>query len=149
MRFKLFFLFFFFISIVFTARSSSPIRQELKNSNNIYVDNNFPWDKSISIEDFIKLNLKEYENHTGMKLKFKDVLKFKLSQKLLKHRLRKGELDIPQIGYILLSIFGFGFLAMGIIDNWTGNNWWIALLLSFLFWLPGVIFALIKMNEYY
>lgn len=103
----------------------------------------------MSMEEFIKLSPKEYEKLTGKHLNFKDRLKLKLTQKLLKHNLKKGETEMPQIAYVILSIFGFGFLAMGILDNWTGSNWWIALLLSFLFWLPGVIFALIKMSEYY
>ncbi len=149
MRFKLLFLFFFTICVVFTARSSSPIRQELRSSNNTHVVDDFSRDMNISMEDFVKLSPKEYEKLTGKHLKFKDRLKLRLTQKMLKHKLKKGESDIPQIGYILLSVFGWGFLAMGLIDDWTGDNWWICLLLTFAFVLPGVIFALIKMSEYY
>jgi len=149
MRFKLLLLFFLSIPTVFYAWSSSPIRKELKTPQLTNAVNDLPGEMKFSMEDFIRLSPKEYENLTGKDLKFKDRLKFKLTQKLLKHKLKKGDIEIPQIAYVILSVFGFGFLAMGLLDNWTGNNWWIALLLSFLFWLPGVIFALIKMNEYY
>jgi hypothetical protein len=146
---RLFLILFFVITTVFTAHSSSPLRQDFNNSKSPELVKDFPEITNISTEEFLNLSPKEYEKLTGKHLAFKDRLKLKLTQKMLKNKLRKGESNLPKVAYVLLSIFGFGFLAMGILDNWTGNNWWIALLLSFLFWLPGVIFALIKMSGYY
>ncbi|TAE51144.1 MAG: YqaE/Pmp3 family membrane protein [Bacteroidetes bacterium] len=51
--------------------------------------------------------------------------------------------------YILLAILGLGFLAIGLLDNWSGSDWIIALVLSILCWLPGVIYAFVKMKNYY
>jgi hypothetical protein len=51
--------------------------------------------------------------------------------------------------YVVLCILPLGWLAIGINDDWHGNDWWIALLLYFIFYIPGVIFSLIKMGKYY
>lgn len=104
---------------------------------------------NLSLEEFIQLAPKDYEKLTGKHLTFKDRLKLKLTQKMLKNKLKKGEAELPKVAYVLLSIFGWGFLAIGLNENWKGNNWWICLLLTFLFWLPGAIFALVKMKDYY
>jgi hypothetical protein len=50
--------------------------------------------------------------------------------------------------YIVLAILGFGWLAIGLNDNWKGQKWIIALVLGLL-WLPGVIYSLIHMKDYY
>ena len=50
--------------------------------------------------------------------------------------------------YIILALL-IPFLAVGLATNFEGNDWLIALLLSFLFWLPAIIYALIKMKDYY
>jgi uncharacterized membrane protein YqaE (UPF0057 family) len=56
---------------------------------------------------------------------------------------------ISKTGYIVLGLLGLGFLGIGLNTDWKGNDWIIGLLLSCLFWLPGVIFAFIKMGDYY
>lgn len=103
-----------------------------------------------NLEGFIKLTPAEYQKMTGQKLTLKEKLKLKAAQMMVKKQLRKaGDASIPQALYVVLAIFGFGWLAMGIMDNWSGNNWWINLILSLLFWLPGLIHALIVMKNYY
>lgn len=57
--------------------------------------------------------------------------------------------EIPKILYVLLAIIGFGWLGMGINDNFNGWDWVISLVLYLLGWLPGLIYTLIKMNKYY
>ena len=57
--------------------------------------------------------------------------------------------EVPQLLYIILAILPLGWLAMGINDDWSGNDWWISLILYILGWLPGFIFTLIKMSNYY
>jgi len=49
----------------------------------------------------------------------------------------------------VLSIFALGWLAIGVRSNWKGNDWWIALLLYFVFYFPGLIYSLIVMKKYY
>ncbi|MES2689166.1 MAG: YqaE/Pmp3 family membrane protein [Bacteroidota bacterium] len=56
---------------------------------------------------------------------------------------------IPQGLYIVLAIFYMGWLAMGINDDFHGNDWLISLLLYIIFYIPGLIYTLVKMNKYY
>jgi uncharacterized membrane protein YqaE (UPF0057 family) len=101
----------------------------------------------VKVEEFLNLTPKKYRELTGEKLGIKKTLQLKAAQKFLKKSMNKT--DIPKGLYIVLVIFGWGFLAMGLLDDWTGKNWWMNLLLTFLCWIPGVIHGLIKMKEYY
>jgi hypothetical protein len=77
---------------------------------------------------------------------------FKMQKKVekIKKFLQKGGSDKLSKGlYVLLAIIGWGFLAMGLVSDWEGSDWIICLILSFLFILPGLIYALIKMKNYY
>ena len=85
---------------------------------------------------------------TGKKLSFKQRIAMKFAQKFLKNK-AGGNGSISKGLYIVLAIIGLGWVAMGVLDDWSGNNWIIGLVLSLLFVLPGIIFALIKMNSYY
>jgi len=49
----------------------------------------------------------------------------------------------------VMAIFALGWLAIGIITGFSGNDWWIALLLYFLFIIPGIIYSLVVMKKYY
>jgi uncharacterized membrane protein YqaE (UPF0057 family) len=51
--------------------------------------------------------------------------------------------------YIILAILPFGWLGMGLNDNFTGSDWIISLVLYILLWLPGLIYTLVKMKNYY
>ncbi len=70
----------------------------------------------------------------------------KLSQMLGK---KSSSAEIPKVIYIVLAIIGFGWLGMGINDNFKDWDWVISLILSILFWLPGLIYSLVKMKKYY
>ena len=85
---------------------------------------------------------------TGEKLGFKKTVQLKAAQKFLKKNAKKGE-DISKEIYIVLAIFGLGWVAMGLMDDWSGNDWIINLVLTVLCWLPGVIHAFVKMKNYY
>ena len=77
---------------------------------------------------------------------------FKMQKKVekIKKFLQKGGEDKLSKGlYVLLAIIGLGFLGMGLVSDWEGNDWIICLVLGFLFVLPGIIYALIKMKNYY
>lgn len=51
--------------------------------------------------------------------------------------------------YIVLSVFWLGWLAMGLNSGWKGFPWILSLILYCVFWLPGLIYSLIKMHTYY
>lgn len=61
----------------------------------------------------------------------------------------KESLDISKGVYVVLAIVFFGWLAMGLNDDFEGFDWLISLLLYILGWLPGVIYTLIMMKKYY
>lgn len=105
---------------------------------------------NLLIQDFLDLTPKKYREMTGEKLGFKNTVKLKAAQKLLKKKMKKADsTDIPKGLYIVLVILGWGWLAMGLMDDFAGNNWWVNLILVLLCWLPGVIHGLVKMKEYY
>ncbi len=65
------------------------------------------------------------------------------------HKSAKGKAEISKALYVVLAIFAFGWLAMGINDNFEGWDWVISLVLYILGWLPGLIYTLVKMKKYY
>lgn len=79
----------------------------------------------------------------------------KLQKKVIKKaqkKINKSAKDGSSISkglYVLLSIIGFGWLAMGILSDWSGSDWIISLVLYIILWLPGLIYSLIKMKNYY
>ena len=103
---------------------------------------------NMDMDDFLSLTPKKYKEITGEKLGVQNTLKLKAAQKMLKKQNKKDS-DISKGVYILLAILGLGFLAIGLLDDWEGNEWIIALVLAILCWIPGVIYALVKMKDYY
>ncbi len=101
-------------------------------------------------EEFVKLTPKKIKAETGKKLTIKQVVMLKAAQKAVKKQLKGGG-EAPEIDkgvYILLAIL-IPFVAVGLASDWEGNDWLICLLLSILCWLPGFIYALTKMKDYY
>ena len=108
--------------------------------------------RSGSMDDFLALTPKKVREMTGERLGIKGTLALKAAQKAVKKQLKSGsrDADIPKGLYVVMAIFGFGWLAMGLMDDFEGNNWWVNLLLTLcLFGIGGLIHALIKMNDYY
>lgn len=101
-------------------------------------------------EKFTELTPKEYKKLTGEKLSIKEAIVLKQIQKHLKESMNPmaGE-DMPKWAYILLVILGLGFIPIGVMSDWTGNDWWLNILLTLCFWIPGVIHGLIVMKKYY
>jgi len=111
-------------------------------SNQLGVEN------KMTMDAFMNLTPAQYKQMTGKKLGWFKSMELKMAQKQMKkHSSRAG--DLPQWAYIVLSIFWLGWLAIGIRSDWKGNDWWICLLLYFLFYFPGLIYALVVMNKYY
>ncbi len=103
--------------------------------------------EGMDYEQFLNLTPKKYKKLTGKKMGFKNAVKLKMAQTSAK-AVSSGAV-LPKGVYILLAIFSLGWLAMGLNDDFQGDNWWIGLLLYLLLWLPGFIFTLIKMKDYY
>lgn len=102
------------------------------------------------MEKFANITPKEYRELTGNKLSIKESIELKQVQKVVKKATNPAaDGDIPQWAYILLVVLGWGFIPIGIMSGWEGSDWWVNLLLSFCFWLPGVIHGLIVMKKYY
>jgi uncharacterized membrane protein YqaE (UPF0057 family) len=105
---------------------------------------------NMGMEEFLTLTPSRYRELTGKKLGIMKSLELKMAQKYLKKKMNnENGSNVPQWLYVVMAIFFLGWLAIGIQSNWKGNDWWICLLLYFLFWLPGVIYALVVMNKYY
>jgi uncharacterized membrane protein YqaE (UPF0057 family) len=83
----------------------------------------------------------------------KQVKEHKVSkiEKLILKKITKadGSSKISKGIYILLALFGLGWLGMGLNSNFEGSDWIISLVLYLLLWLPGFIYTLIKMKNYY
>ncbi|MBL7831353.1 MAG: YqaE/Pmp3 family membrane protein [Saprospiraceae bacterium] len=110
--------------------------------------------QNANIQTFLSLTPAKYEQMTGKKMNLVSRYALKVAQKKMSKELMKSEssakgASLPKIAYILLALFGLGFIGIGIVSDWQGNDWWINLLLTFLFWLPGFIHALIVMGKYY
>lgn len=70
-------------------------------------------------------------------------------QTIVSKLLKKGGAEISKALYVVLAIIGFGWLAMGINDNFEGWDWVLSLVLYCILWLPGFIYTLVKMKKYY
>jgi uncharacterized membrane protein YqaE (UPF0057 family) len=116
--------------------------------DNVAVQSLQPEMAGLAMDQFLSLTPNQYKEMTGQKLSIKQVVQLKAAQKFVKNQTNKKS-DISKGVYVLLAIFGLAWLAMGIMDDWSGDTWLINLLLSFLCWLPGLIHALVSMKKYY
>jgi len=107
--------------------------------------------QNITQEDFLALTPEKYHQITGKRLGVVKSMELKWAQKKLRHsnNAENASASIPKWLYIVMSIFALGWLAIGIITGFKGNDWWIALLLYFLFIIPGIIYSLVVMKKYY
>jgi uncharacterized membrane protein YqaE (UPF0057 family) len=114
------------------------------------LDFQFAGMNKLTMESFLSLTPAQYKQMTGKRMGFFKSMELKMVQKQMKkQKAPEGGGDLPKWAYILFSILALGWLAIGIRSNWKGNDWWIALLLYFLFYFPGLIYSLIVMHKYY
>ncbi len=103
-----------------------------------------------TMQAFLNLTPKKIKEATGKKLKLKEVVALKVMQKRIKKQMKKSpNADLSKGLYILLAILGWGFIGMGINSNWDGQEWIICLVLGLLTCIGGMIYALVKMKNYY
>ncbi len=100
--------------------------------------------KNFDNKTLLSLTPAKMEQLTGKKMTIAQKLALKMAQK----RAKKAG-DISKGLYIVLAIFGLAWIAMGVMDDWSGSTWIVNLILTFLFWLPGLIHALVVMKKYY
>ena len=103
----------------------------------------------LGMDQFLSLTPSKYKKLTGHKLGLKKSIELKAAQKFVKMKMSAASGEMSKGLYIVLAILGLGFIGLGVLSDWSGNNWWVCLLLSLLCWLPGVIYALVKMKDYY
>ena len=114
-----------------------------------------PLDAVTNMDDFLALTPKKIREITGKKLSFKETIGLKVAQKKIKKQIRKQKKGKETPGskglFIVLAIFVpiAAVIFMGVADDWEGNTWWIALLLYALCYLPGLIYTLTKVGDYY
>lgn len=107
--------------------------------------------QELTVEEFTQMKLKDFKNHTGEKMTFKEKLAFRVVKKKLKRELRRGnipadaaapsrasDLDI-NIGALLLGfVFGLlGFLVVLIF--FEDRDAWISALVGMAAWLVLVL----------
>ena len=107
------------------------------------------------LEDFLDMTPKEYRKLTGKKLSFKEAIVLKVAQKKIKKQLRKSgqqreDIPVSKGLFIVLAILVpiAAVIMMGIADDWSGNRWWVALILYALCYIPGLIYTLTKLNDF-
>lgn len=104
---------------------------------------------ALDMEAFLALTPAKYKRITGHPLTVREALTLKAAQKSL----RKAQRDpdaMPELAFVILALFGFGWVAMGLLSDWQSSDWIINLLLTFCCcWLPGLIHALVRMPYYY
>lgn len=113
-------------------------------------------DGELTTADFLSLTPRKIREATGKKLTLKEAIGLKLAQKKIKREMRKAERrgEEPEISkglFIICAIFVpiVAVIFMGLADDWQGNNWWTALILYALCYLPGLIYTLTKVKNYY
>ncbi len=70
----------------------------------------------------------------------RNIMSVKETRKFIRHNLFHHS-DVPTIVLILLCIF-LPFIAVGLVDDW-GIRFLISIVLTLLFWFPGIIYAFI------
>ncbi len=126
-------------------------KEGFQNKETTSTDNKKSFKPEFNYDEFLSLTPKAYRELTGKKMSLKDKISLKVTQKMIrKHQNAAAEGGtLPQWAYVVLSIFALGWLAIGVKSNWQGNDWWISLLLYFVFYFPGLIYSLVVMKKYY
>lgn len=135
----------------FASQAAIPTRAVVLPSGENQVNEDVTRIFNGNIQAFLSLTPREYHRLTGNRLTLAETVKLKAAQKMVRSQMQQadGEDKFPKGGYIVLVILGWGFIPLGILSDWKGNDWWVNLLLTALCWLPGVIHGFVKMKDYY
>ncbi len=142
-------LFCLFLVMGFAAKAVHSVNWAQQFGDEPKVQSLNPSITQLNVDDFLALTPRTYKEMTGKKLGFKKALQLKAAQKFIKNK-KNGAEDIDKGLYIVLAIFGLGWLAMGLMDDWQGNNWVVNVVLAVLTCgLGSIIHSFVKMKEYY
>ena len=144
-------IFTFLLLALFAFNSQAAVKPAWTNDFNGQpeIEGLSPEMANMAMDDFLALTPRKFKKMTGQKLTIGQSVKLKAAQKFIKKQSKKGGPDISKGLFVLLAILGWGWLAMGLMDDWEGSDWIVNLILVILCWLPGVIHALTKMKKYY
>jgi uncharacterized membrane protein YqaE (UPF0057 family) len=101
------------------------------------------------LQQFSEITPSKYRAMTGKRLGIKNTIALKFAQHKIKRAMGGAGTEIPKGLYIVAAIFGWGWLCMGLMDDWQGKDWWINLILVCICLIPGIVHAFIKMKNYY
>ena len=142
-----------FVSLFFTnlSHAALPSQVAVLPSGDLKINDKVDQHFRDNVQGFLQLTPQKYLLLTGDKMSLADIIKLKIAQQNVKQQIMKasGEEKMPKAAYIVLVICFLGFIPIGILSDWQGNDWWINLLLSLMWWVPGVIHGLITMKKYY
>ena len=110
------------------------------------------------LDQILHLTPKRFRELTGRKMNTKERIALHVAKKEIKkgqEKMAKKTGPSKKMGYmkkeiyILLALIGLGIIGVGENTGWSGNDWVICLILSLLTCIGGMIYALIKMQDYY
>lgn len=132
------------------ASAANAVKTPLATADHVGQMQGLPTEmQHLDLKAFAEMTPQKYREMTGKRLGVKNSIALKLAQAKMKKQLKKDGDGITEGLYIVLAIFGLGWLAMGLLTDFDGSDWIISLLLYCLFWLPGVIYTLVKKKDYY
>lgn len=102
----------------------------------------------MSLDEFLHLTPKKFKEITGERLGLKNSIKLKMIQRSILSK-KASAYSINQTLYIIMAILPLGWLAIGLLTDWDGPEWVYCLIGYFIFYIPGVIYALFKMQDFY
>ena len=137
-------------AVIFSVNAINPSNKSIIATTPTSFDfSNFEKGTTFNGKSLTTITPNDIQKLTGKKLSLKEVIKLKAAQKLLKAKAHKAGGEGYSKGiFILLALFGWAWLLMGIQDDFSGNTWIVNLLLTFLCWLPGFIHSLVHMKDY-
>ncbi len=97
------------------------------------------------MEKFVKMSVKDYETLTGKKLTLLQKAGFKVKQKIMARELRRDAENTTSTNTLLLVILAIILppLAVYLHENAFNGKFWLDLVLTLLFYVPGLVYALI------
>jgi uncharacterized membrane protein YqaE (UPF0057 family) len=136
--------------VFFSANAINPSNKSIIATNPTSIDfSNFEKGITVNGKSLTNITPNDIQKLTGKKLSLKEVIKLKVAQKILNANTNNSSGTRYSKGvFILVAIFGFGWLLMGIHDDFSGSTWIVNLILTLICWLPGLIHSLIHMEEY-
>lgn len=134
---------FFILGLLIISTGNADAAYRIKKSHSQTVENQF------SVIHVSTPIINSTENNSDATASKHVHQKRSLVSRIVNYLLPHDEALIPLPLYIFLAFPFLGWLAMGINDDFKGDDWWICIILYCCLWFPGFLFTLIKMRKYY